>query len=240
MPDLSTFYSSPKVLFWLSLAGAYGVLEAIGRFFRHVPPLYRSLRARLRGRGHDTEFYYSYRESGYIIMPGGNEFVNSRRERVVAVKKLEEVPFQYTWTGEGEVQEELFPDTYEIRQLAGGTGQKPQKRVRFDATLEKGRETEYTILLKCKRTGREPQPFLSSRSSHRVDELLLRVVFPANLLPERVFYIRRNSDEIEVHREQIKERDRLTGEFRRLVKYAEPHESHIIEWQGSSAAEERK
>jgi hypothetical protein len=236
MLDLSSLYSSPKLLFSLAVAGAYGVIEAIGRAFRHLPPLYRRIQNRFRSHVHDTEFYYSYRESGYIIMPGGDEFVNSRRDRVVAVKRIEEVPFRYTWTGQGEVQEELFPAPYQIRQLPGGTGQGPQKRIRFDSPLEKGKEAEYTLLLKCKRTGKAPEPYLSSRSGHRVDELLLRVVFPANLLPEKVFYVRRDADEIEVHREQIKERDRLTGEFRKLIKYAEPHQAHIIEWQGSATS----
>jgi hypothetical protein len=64
--------------------------------------------------------------------------------------------------------------------------------------------------------------------------LLLRVVFPANLLPEQVVYIKRDADGLEVHRETIKDRDRLTGEFRKLIKFAEPHFAHVLEWQGIS------
>ncbi len=227
-PDV---YSSPKVLFFLAVAGAYGVIEAVGRGFRHLPPLYRKLTLSMRSKAHDTDFYYSYRESGYIVLPGGNEFMNSRRERVVALKRLEEVPFRYHWTGQGTVTEELYPEEFRIHNLQAGTGQGPQRRIRFDHALEKGKEAEYTLLLKCKRTGGAPHPFLSSSSPHRVDELLLRVVFPANLLPEKVFYVRRNADDVEIHREPIKERDRLTGEFRKLIKYAEPHESHMLVWQ---------
>lgn len=232
-------YTSAKVLFWLGVAGAYGIVEAIGRAVRHLPPLYRKMMGKLRAKAHDSDFYFSYRENGYIIQPGGNEFMNSRRERIIALKRLEEVPFRYHWTGQGMVKEEIFPQSFRIQNLPSGTGYGPQRRIRFDRPLEKGRETEYTLLLYCTRTGRAPEPFLSSRSPHRVDELLLRVVFPVNLLPEKVFYVRRNADDVEVHREQIKERDPLTGEFRKIIKYAEPHEAHMLVWEFNEAQQVR-
>lgn len=232
-------YTSAKALFWLGVAGAYGIVEAIIRAVRHLPPLYRNIARKLRSKAHDTDFYFSYRESGYIIQPGGNDFMNSRRDRLVALKRLEEVPFRYNWTGQGAVREEIFPESYRIQNLPCGTGSGPQRRIRFDKPLEKGKEAEYTLLLHCTRTGRAPEPFLSSKSHHRVDELLLRVVFPANLLPEKVFYVRRNADDVEVHREQIKERDPLTGEFRKIIKYAEPHEGHMLVWHFNEAQQAR-
>ncbi len=133
--------------------------------------------------------------------------MNSRRERVVALKKIEAVPFRYNWSGVGDVTTELYPETFSTVDLPGDTGQGRQRRIKFDRPVEKGKEVEYTLLIKCKRTGDAPGPYLISSSPHRVDELLLRVVFPANLLPDKVFYIRRNADDMEVHREQIRERE---------------------------------
>jgi hypothetical protein len=203
----------------------------MSRLVRQVPPLYRNLKARWRNNAHDTDFYFSYRENGYIIMPGGTDFVNSRMERVVALKRLEGVPFTYKWTGEGQITEELFPDAYTLEDLPRIAGQiLSRKRIKFGTALEKGKTAEYTVLLKCKQDGRGPEPFLSSKCHHRVDELLLRVAFPANLLPDHVVYVKRNADGIEIGRESIKERDRLTGEFRKLIKYAEPHVAHVLEW----------
>ncbi|HEY4354279.1 MAG TPA: hypothetical protein VGN16_00915 [Acidobacteriaceae bacterium] len=239
MSSLNDLYTSTKVLFWLGIAGAYGVAEAVGRAVRHAPPLYRRVKSSLRSKAHDTDFYFLYRESGYIVLPGGIEFISARRERVVALKRLEEVPLRYLWTGEGEVTEELYPESFRIQDLPQGVGEGPQRRIRFEKPIEKGKDIEYTLLLNCKRTGRMPEPFLSSKCPHRVDELLLRVVFPANLLPDKVFYIRRNADDVEVHREQIKERDRLTGEFRKLIKYAEPHEAHMLVWQSNESQQGR-
>ncbi len=213
MPDLNAIYSSPKVLFWIGVLGLYGTVEGVGRIVRHVPPLYRRAMNGFRSKAHDTAFYYAYRENGYIVMPGGSEFISSRRERVVAVRRIEEVPYTYAWSGEGEMKSELFPSTFVMSDLPRIAGQKRERKsIKFDAALEKGKMTEYTILLHCTQTGKAPEPFLSSRSPHRVDELLMRVVFPANLLPENVVYLKRNADGIEVHREAIKERDRLTPE----------------------------
>jgi hypothetical protein len=168
-------------------------------------------------------------------MPGGTDFVSSRLERIVALRRIEGVPYTYKWSGEGTITEELFPDTYTLEKIPRTTGQTlSRRRIKFGTSLEKGKVAEYTVVLKCKQTGRAPEPFLSSRSPHRVDELLLRVVFPANLLPDQVVYLKRNADGVEIHREPIKERDRLTGEFRKLIKYAEPHVAHVLEWQGIS------
>lgn len=234
MATFYDIYTSPKVLFGLAVLGAYGVVEAIGRGIRHIPPAVREIRQRLHSKARDTDFYYSYRESGYIVLPGGNEYMNSRRERLVALKRLDEVPLKYRWTGEGNITEELFPESFSIRSLPLEMGQTvPQRRIRFDKALERGQTTEYTLLLKCKRIGRPPEPYLSSQSPHRVDELVLRVVFPATLIPEKVFYVRRDADDVEVHREQIKDNDRLTGEFRKLIKYAEPHERHLLIWESN-------
>jgi hypothetical protein len=241
MTDPNGIYTSPGVLFWLAVLGLYGTVEGVIRLVRHIPPLYRYLKARWRNNTHDTDFYFSYRENGYVVMPGGTDYVNSRRERVVALKRIEDVPFTYQWTGEGTITEELFPDIYTLEDLPRITGQRAmRKHIKFGTPLEKGKVAEYTVVLKCKQDGRPPEPFLQSRSSHRVDELLLRVAFPANLLPDQVVYIKRNADGIELSRESIKERDRLTGEFRKLIKYAEPHASHVLEWQGISTKNEAR
>jgi hypothetical protein len=130
------------------------------------------------------------------------------------------------------VTTELFPPSFSMEDFPRVHGQKSErKRIKFGSALEKGNETEYTVNLKCTQTGNAPAPYLSSKSPHRVDELLMRVVFPANLLPDQVVYIKRNADGVEINRQAIKERDQLTGEFRILIKYAEPHVEHVLEWQ---------
>jgi hypothetical protein len=112
--------------------------------------------------------------------------------------------------------------------------------VRFAKPLEKGQTAEYTVLLKCRQDGKEPEPFLSSLCPHRVDELVLRVVFPADLVPDQVTYIQRNADGSEISRESIKEMDRLTGEFRKIIKFAEPYVAHVLEWNDSPKKEARR
>lgn len=234
MTNLNQLYTSTSVLFWMTALGLYGTGEGLGRLVTKTPILYRNVVHKLRSKTHDRDFYFAYRESGYIVMPGGNDFVNSRRERIVAAKHLEDIPISYLWSGEGTISEELFPDSLRIEELPRIIGQdRVRKRLRFAKALERGEELEYTLLIKCKQNGKAPEPYLSAKSAHRVDELLLRVVFPANLVPEQVVYVRRNPDGIETHRETIKERDRLTGEFRKLIKFAEPHVEHVIEWQHS-------
>lgn len=231
MVDWNAIYSSPKVLFWLTAFGLYGTGEGMGRLVRNIPPMVRNIAARWKNHAHDTDYYFSYRESGYIIMPGGTDFVNSRRERVVALKHLDHVPLVYSWSGHGKITEELFPETYRMDEVPRVAGQTiSRKWVKFTPPLEKGKSTEYTVLLKCKQDGKAPESFLSSQCHHRVDELLLRVVFPRDLVPSQVVYLKRNADGVETHRETIKELDRLTGEFRKLVKYAEPHVQHVLEW----------
>jgi len=44
--------------------------------------------------------------------------------------------------------------------------------------------------------------------------------------------------ELKYHREPIKERDRLTGEFRKLIKYAEPHVAMF--WSGKAFQQHRR
>src|ERR1019366_4046643 len=117
MIDLTALYSSQKVLFWLAVLGLYGTCEGVGRLVKGLPPLFRRINNHLRSKTHDVDYFFAYRESGYVVMPGGSDFVNSRRERVVAVKRLEGVPFTYRWSGDGAIEEELFPDSYSLETL---------------------------------------------------------------------------------------------------------------------------
>jgi hypothetical protein len=156
------------------------------------------------------------------------------------MKKLEEIPIAYNWSGQGAVREELFPAGFDLIEPPRVKGQRNvRKRIRFGKPLDKGDVAEYSLLLRCTQTGRAPEPFLGISTSHRVDELVMRVVFPANLCPNQVFYIKRNADGVEVHKETIAERDDLTGEFRKVIRYAEPHISHVLEWTPVQQPEER-
>jgi len=231
MPE-PAIYSSAKVLFWMTALGLYGTAEGVGRLVKGAPVVWRKLRHRMRSHAHDTEFYFSYRESGYIIMPGGDMYLNSRREKIVALRRLEEVPLSYDWSGQGVVKEELFPSEFSLVDAPRLTGQRRvRKRVKFSTPIEKGGSAEYVLLLRCSKMGTPPGPYLGSRCSHRVDELLLRVVFPEDMRPDKVFYIQRNADGVELSKETITEFDHLTGEFQKFIKDAEPHVDYMIEWQ---------
>jgi hypothetical protein len=72
----------------------------------------------------------------------------------VALKRIEVVPFTYRWSGEGSITEELFPDTFKLEKLEKLVGQTlTRRRIRFESPLDKGKEAEYTMVLKCKQDG---------------------------------------------------------------------------------------
>jgi hypothetical protein len=229
---LSSLYSSAKVLFWLTVFGAYGFFDGIFQAIKYIPRLWRTLQTKWRNRSTDTDYYYAYRESGYrVLQPAGN-YWHVRKERIVALKPLSELPISYGWSGEGEITEEIVPDSYALVNLPKVIGHAlVRKRIMLNPPLEKGQSAEYNFILRCKQTGRAPDPFLSSRSSHRVDVLLLRVVFAPSLNPQKVYYVKRNSDMAEVTKERLQDTDFLTGEYKKQIDYPEPNLYHRIEWE---------
>lgn len=230
--DLSSFYSSPRVLFWLTVAGAYGLAEAILRAIHGLPKLWIAVVAKWHNRSIDKDYYYAYRESGYRILNPGNQFLHIRSEKIIALKHLEEMPISFNWSGEGEVKEKVIPESLKTVTLAKVPGYSTsRRRISLTPPLEKGQSTEYTYVVECKQIGKPPEPFLGSRSSHRVDVLVLRVVFPPTSKPKNVFYVKRNADLVEVDREHLKDVDHLTGAYSKRIEFAEPHLHHRIEWE---------
>lgn len=128
--------------------------------------------------------------------------------------------------------ERVIPDCNVIEDVPRALGQAgTRRRLKLRPVLEKGHQTSYDFVIDCEATGRPPESFLSSRTSHRVDELLLRVVFPCNHLPRKVFYIERDGDGGETRKEELVSPDLLTGEYRKQVEFAEPHVDHRLEWE---------
>src|SRR4051812_33855988 len=97
-------YGSPKVIFWLAVAGAWGILVSVVGAVRGVPRLWKRGMAEWRNRSVETDFYYEYRESGYRILNPVGLFHHTRTETVVAMKEIGEIPISYGWSGEGQVK----------------------------------------------------------------------------------------------------------------------------------------
>ena len=142
----------------------------------------------------ETDYYYSYRESGYRVMLPDGHYWHVRRERVVAMGKLYDMGLSYSWSGEGTTEESIAPDSFSVTNLPSIPGHKlSRRRITFNPPLEQGQSAEYTFIVRCKQTGQPPAPFLSTRSSHRVDVLVLRVVFAPGIEPKKVDYVKRNT-----------------------------------------------
>lgn len=219
-------------MLFLSILGAYGGIEAIFKLVRYTPRAYRALIARWQNRSAEKDYYYKYRETGYMICSDKVSFHHVRRETVVAMKKLQEVPIRYVWSGTGGTTERLIPPNYKIEDVTKAPGQTGiRKRIIFDKMLEKREEASYNFIVDCQVTGAPPETFLGSISSHRVDELVLRVVFPRDAIPQDIHYVRRNHDLQEFHREPVDSVDYLTGEVRKRIMAPQLHMYHRIEWE---------
>ncbi len=230
--DPPSLYSSTKVLFWLTVLGTYGAVEAVLKAIKFAPRVWRYGLARWHNRSTETDYYYSYRESGYRVMLPDGHYWHVRRERVVAMGKLYDMGLSYSWSGEGTTEESIAPDSFSVTNLPSIPGHKlSRRRITFNPPLEQGQSAEYTFIVRCKQTGQPPAPFLSTRSSHRVDVLVLRVVFAPGIEPKKVDYVKRNTQLEEVTRERLPHKDFLTGEYRKQIDYPEPHIYHRIEWE---------
>jgi len=219
------------IVIW-GLLGAYGAMEAGLRTLRGVPRAWSWSRYHWRNRHLAKDFYYKHREYAYRISPDGRTYLHVRRETVVAQKALIEIPISYRWTGEGEVEAGVEPSSFSLTDAARIKGQtRTRKLIRPDQALRKGDEAEYTFTVKCAVTGKPPEPFLGCQSSHRVDELILRVLFSLQRLPLRVWYVTQNPDGQEISREAVERFDPITGEYRKHINHPDAHILYILEWE---------
>lgn len=223
-------FSDPTV--WLAVLGTYGAIEASLRLVRAIPKWAGELKRKWQYRLLDKDFYFNKRESGYRVLEDGTTYLHVRRETVVALKTITEIPVSYSWTGEGTTAETVSPSKYRLEDVPRIKGQtRIRKKLVLDAPLGKGKSVTYTFEVKCTRTGKPPETFLGSLSSHRVDDLMLRVIFPIGGVPSKVFYAERDADGNELVKEPVSDVDPISGEFRRRIPFARPHIHHILEWE---------
>ena len=224
--------SSPKLLLTLAILGAYGAIEGVCRLVRVVPVWWKRLKGWWRSKTRDEEFYFVSRETGVFMDPDAKRFHYVRQEKVRAIKHVERIPISYRWSGTGTITPRVIPDCHILEDSPRGVGQiSTTKRLILHPPLEKSKEAEYYFILDCEIGDRAPEPYVSSATSHRVDKLIIRAVFPYNQIPRRVFYIERDADGFERVKEELKLPDILTGEFRKQVLYAEPHIRYILQWE---------
>ena len=229
-----SLYSSAKVLFWLTVLGTYGFIEAILRLYRYIPRLYPWASWRWYNRTSDKEFYFRHREFSCRVYPGGQQYLVVREETVVARAKLSSVPISYQWTAQGPISERILPESLALVDAQRIKGQTSvRKRIQFKSELEKGQEQTYTFILRCCCTPNSPppEPFLSSTSNHRVDRLILRVIFPVDEMPKRVFRVEQDRDGHELARCQIELTDYVNGEYRVEIRQPRAHTTYLLEWE---------
>jgi len=226
------FYASAKVLFVLAVLGAWGAIDAALKAYKYVPRAYRWLHWRWYNRQIDKDFYFKYREAAYRIAPGKTQFLYVRKETVVALQELKEIPVSYRWTGDGKITEQVLPGNLHLTDAQRVKGQiNTRKRIQVNDGLAKGEEITYTFVVRCQAGTKEPEPFLGSESSHRVDRLVLRAVFPVGEQPGTVYCVEHNADKIEIRRSQIEEYDYINGEYRVEIFQPRAHITYSIEWE---------
>jgi hypothetical protein len=232
-PTLWDHLSNAKWIVIWGVLGAYGAIEAFFRLLHGAPKLWYSVSYRWRNRQLGNNFYYKFREASYRIFPEGRRFLYIRRETVVSTKnELTEVPFSYRWTGDGTVTQSIIPGSFKLADAPRIRGQSSQRKsVQFDKPLAKKEEQTYTITLDCSATGKMPEDFLGSTSSHRVDQLVMRVIFPLERLPKLIFCVSLDKDGHEISRQAAPAIDPITGECRYEIMRPEAHTVYQIDWE---------
>jgi hypothetical protein len=226
-----TLSGAKWIVIW-GLLGAYGAVEAFLRVLRGGPRLYQWFLYHWRNRHLAKDFYYKYREAAYRVSADRRSYLYVRRETVVAMKDVAEIPISYRWTGEGETEVTIAPESFSLVDAARIKGDtRTRKLIRPNAQLRKGQTAEYVFTVKCAVKGKEPEAFLGSSSSHRVDDLLLRAIFSLSHMPAHVWYVIQNPDGMEVARTSIEKFDPITGEYSVEIKRPDAHLIYIVEWE---------
>jgi hypothetical protein len=218
---------------YLAILGTLGAPSTIWKAYQWISRLWNTSFLRFRYRSIHNDFYYKNRDFGYRVMEDGVTYLNVRRETVVPlVKGVAGIPINYRWTGIGDITPTLLPNNLTLEDAPKIVGKiSVRKLVRFESPLDKRREYSYNVLLSCRADNHQPEPFISSGSSRRVDNLTLRVAFPVDKRPKHVTYRVLDSDGNESAREVLDLSDPLTGEYRKEIKYPRPFSEHRIEWE---------
>lgn len=218
---------------YLGILGAVGAPATIYHAVKWIIRFWHTTLLQVRHPSIHKDFYYKSRDFGYRVMEDGATFLNVRREVLVPLaKNLTSVPLNYRWTGTGEITEDVSPNTVTIEDAPKIMGKMGARRsVHFQGGLEKGKEYSYTLILSCRATSHQPESFLASGSSRRVDSLILRVAFPIDNRPNHVTYRVLDSDGTEKERLALELSDPLTGEYRKEISYPRPFFEHRIEWE---------
>ena len=137
------------------------------------------------------------------------------------------------WSGAGEVTASVKPESITLEDRPRVAGRvATRKSVVFEKPVAKGESCQFVLEVRCVAAeGHQPEPFVSTASSRRVDRLILRASFPLSRMPARVSHRLLDSDGGEVSHEMLECSDPLTGEFRIDVKYPRPFFEHRIEWE---------
>lgn len=218
---------------YLSILGALGAPSAFIQGWRWVRAFWNTTLLQFRYRSVFTDFYFEARDFGYRIMEDGKTYLNVRREKVISkTKRLESIPINYRWSGDGEIEIHIEPASLTLvdRPRLAGTVD-ARKSVVFEKPLSKRERCSFIVRMTCTATRRQPEPFVSSVSKRRVDSLILRVAFPVDKRPARVTYRLLDGDGLEKSHRTLECSDYLTGEYRAEIRYPKPFYDHRIEWE---------
>lgn len=226
------WFGSQHGLVFLGILGTYGALEAGWRVIKTTPVAWRNGAYKWRNRHLSRDFYYTDREYAYRIGADSRSYLYIRRETVVALQDLKEIPISYRWTGEGDTEPTIAPDSFTLVDAARIKGQaRTRKLIRPASPLKKNDTVSYAFTVNCTVDGKEPEPFIGCSSSRRVDRLVLRVIFPLAHLPSRVWYVVQNPDGQEIIRKEVEKFDPITGEYRTEIRTPDAHLIYIMDWE---------
>lgn len=216
---------------WLGILGALGAPAVIWKIIHLAGRALYPLWIRISERGLISDFYYKRREIGYRISSDEQNYVFVRNETITACEELSALPLRYRWTAEGDFDERVTPTTYSLRDAQRERGEiGRRKQVVLNPPLRKGKTTNVVLTVKCTRHTGSPEKMLSISSPRRVDELVLRVIFPLESIPSNVHYRVLDADGEEIKKERIEDYDILTGEFKKRIIRPKRLVAHRIEW----------
>jgi hypothetical protein len=218
---------------YLAILGALGAPSSFIQAWRWIRSFGNTALLRWWRPAVLNDFYYIERDFGYRILEDGSTYLSVRKESVVSmVKQLASVPVSYLWSGGGEITPRVEPNSLSLEDRPKVVGRRATcKCVVFEKPLEKREKRTFVLILRCEVKDHQPENYVSSSSSRRVDKLILRVAFPVDRRPARVTFRILDGDGSEKSHEALECADYLTGEYRKGIRYPKPFFEHRIEWE---------
>jgi hypothetical protein len=235
---------TPEIGFFRMIFQGVIAISILGSVLLVARQIVREFLRRYRNRHARQDFYYKERLMCYRLLEDGQTCWQLRIDEVVPLREnLTSVPLGYGWTGEGDVTEDvkvLAPSdrTGNVRVGTPAYGGRFNRYLYCDINPKipkrwlfwKQESCKVQFDVRAKPIQKKPEPFLASRSEHRVDKLVLRVAFRLDRIPAQVVFRVLNNMNENQEPQKVLEPDPFTGEFAVVVNGARPHVRYYIGW----------